>query len=746
VGKLPSKQEIIDFLQGASERTGKREIARAFGIKGSDRIALKELLRDMADDGLIAGSRRKLQRPGVLPPVTVIEIVERDSHGEFIARPSTWPEEQGPPPRILVVESKQDKGPAAGLGDRVLARITTLGADANTPYQARPIKRLPRATRSQLGVFRSLAGGAGVIDPVDRKQLKEWRVARGATQDALSGELVRFELAGPSRFGAASARITARLGNPQDQRATSLIAIHAHGIPDSFPDSVLGEAEAAGKPDLKRREDLTHLPFVTIDPSDARDRDDAVWAEPDPDAKNKGGWVVMVAIADVASYVKPGSALDKEARSRGNSVYFPDCVVPMLPERISNDLCSLREREARPCLAVRMVFDKDGHKKDHRFLRGLIRSAAALAYAQAQSAIDGNFDDVTGPLLDPVLRPLWGAYASLTRARNERAPLDLDLPERKILLDEEGRVRGVATPARLDAHRLIEEFMIAANVAAAETLEAKRTPLIYRVHDQPSKEKLSSLSEFLGTLGLKLPKTGQMKPAHFNRILAETRASPAAELVGEVILRSQAQAEYSAGNFGHFGLNRRRYAHFTSPIRRYADLIVHRALIRALGLGEGGLTDTEIPVLETIAESISGTERRAMAAERETADRLIAAYLTDRIGARFLARVSGLTRTGLFVRLTETGADGFVPASSIGHEYFYHDETHQALIGEDTGAAFQLGDAVEVRLVEAIPSAGALRFELLSEGRMIGIKPRRAAQGQRGRPQGARRDRSRARR
>ncbi|MGD0530938.1 MAG: ribonuclease R [Methyloceanibacter sp.] len=746
MGKLPSKQEIIDFLQGASERTGKREIARAFGIKGSDRIALKELLRDMADDGLIAGSRRKLQRPGVLPPVTVIEIVERDSHGEFIARPSTWPEEQGPPPHILVVESKQDKGPAAGLGDRVLARITTLGADANTPYQARPIKRLPRATRSQLGVFRSLAGGAGVIDPVDRKQLKEWRVARGATQDALSGELVRFELAGPSRFGAASARITARLGNPQDQRATSLIAIHAHGIPDSFPDSVLGEAEAAGKPDLKRREDLTYLPFVTIDPSDARDRDDAVWAEPDPDAKNKGGWVVMVAIADVASYVKPGSALDKEARSRGNSVYFPDCVVPMLPERISNDLCSLREREARPCLAVRMVFDKDGHKKDHRFLRGLIRSAAALAYAQAQSAIDGNFDDVTGPLLDPVLRPLWGAYASLTRARNERAPLDLDLPERKILLDEEGRVRGVATPARLDAHRLIEEFMIAANVAAAETLEAKRTPLIYRVHDQPSKEKLSSLSEFLGTLGLNLPKTGQMKPAHFNRILAETRASPAAELVGEVILRSQAQAEYSAGNFGHFGLNLRRYAHFTSPIRRYADLIVHRALIRALGLGEGSLTDTEIPVLETIAESISGTERRAMAAERETADRLIAAYLADRIGARFRARVSGLTRTGLFVRLTETGADGFVPASSIGHEYFYHDETRQALIGEDTGAAFQLGDAVEVRLVEAIPSAGALRFELLSEGRMIGIKPRRAAQGQRGRPQGARRDRSRARR
>jgi ribonuclease R len=746
VGKLPSKQEIIDFLQGTSARTGKREIARAFGVKGGDRVALKKLLRDMAEDGLIAGSRRKLKRLGVLPPVTVIEIVERDMHGEFIARPASWPEEQGPPPRILVVESKQDKAPPAGIGDRVLARITALGADAEIPYQARPIKRLLRATRSQLGIFRASAGGGGVIDPVDRKQLKEWRVPRGATQDAEDGELIRFELAGPGRFGAASARVTARLGNPQDQRATSLIAIHAHGIPDSFPEAVLAEADAAGRPDAKRREDVTHLPFVTIDPPDARDRDDAVWAEADPDPKNKGGWAVMVAIADVATYVKPGSALDKEAKIRGNSVYFPDRVVPMLPERISNDLCSLREREARSCLAVRMVFDQDGQKKGHRFLRGTMRSAAALAYAQAQAAIDGNPDDATGPLLDSVLRPLWGAYASLARARNARGPLELDLPERKILLDDHGRVRGVTSPPRLDAHRLIEEFMIAANVAAAEELEAKRTPLIYRVHDQPSKEKLAALGEFLGTLGLKLPKLGALKPAQFNRILAETRASPAAELVAEVILRSQAQAEYGAGNFGHFGLNLRRYAHFTSPIRRYADLIVHRALIRALGLGDGGLTDAEIPALQSIAETISGTERRAMAAERETADRLIAAYLADRIGARFPARISGLVRTGLFVRLNETGADGFVPASSIGHEYFYHDEARQALIGEDTGAAFQLGDAVEVRLVEAIPSAGALRFELLSEGRMIGIKPRRSAQGQRGRPQARRRGAPRGRR
>jgi ribonuclease R len=735
VGKLPSKQEILDFLQGASVQAGKREIARAFGIKGGDRIALKELLRDMADDGLITGSRRKLTRPGVLPSVTVIEIVARDPDGEFVGRPGTWDEEHGPAPRIVMAESKRGTGPVAGIGDRVLARITPLGADADYPYQARTIKRLARATQRLLGIFRALPGGTGVIDPVDRKQLKEWPVTRGNTGDAENGELVRFELARGGRYGVQTAQVIERLGNPAAQQMTSLIAVHAHGIPDTFPEAALAEAEAAKEPDLKRREDFRQLPLITIDPSDARDHDDAVWAEADPDPSNRGGWVVIVAIADVCSYVRPGSSLDKEARKRGNSVYFPDRVVPMLPERISNDLCSLKEDEPRGCLAVRMVFDKDGRKLKHRFFRALMRSAAGLTYEQAQAAIDGRPDEVTTPLLDAVLRPLWGAYASLVLSRTERAPLDLDLPERKILLDDQGRVRTVVTPPRLDAHRLIEEFMIAANVSAAETLEAKRSPLIYRVHDAPSKEKLSSLGEFLATIGLKLPKSGTLKPAHFNRILADTRATPTAELVGEVVLRSQAQAEYSDDNLGHFGLNLRRYAHFTSPIRRYADLIVHRALVRALGFGNDGLTDAEMEQLERIAQAISDTERRAMAAERETADRLIAAYLADRIGARFQARVSGLVRTGLFVRLVETGADGFVPASSIGREYFYHDEARHALVGEDTGLAYRLVDPVEVRLVEAIPTAGALRFEMLSEGRSVGTRPKGAPRhNDKGRP------------
>lgn len=724
-GKLPSKQEIVDFLKSSPAKSGKREIARAFGVKGADRINLKNLLRTMADEGLITGSRRKLTRPGALPPVTVLEITGRDNDGEFVARPATWDDEHGPTPRILMVESKRDGAPA-GVGDRVLARITALGADAEYPYQARTIKRLPRTTsRSLLGIFRALKDGRGIIDPIDKKQLKEWTVPRGAAGEAKDGELVRFEIARSARYGVPTARIIERLGNPEAQQAISLIAVHAHGIPDVFPPAVIAEADAAKPVDLGRREDLRDIPLITIDPSDARDHDDAVWAEPDPNPKNEGGWVVIVAIADVAHYVTPESALDTEGRKRGNSVYFPDRVVPMLPERISNDLCSLKEGVARPCLAVRMIFDKSGHKLSHRFLRGLMRSAASLRYEQAQGAIDGRPDETTGPLLDSVLRPLWGAYASVLRARTDRGPLDLDLPERKILLDDKGRVRGVATPQRLDAHRLIEEFMIQANVSAAETLEAKRSPLIYRAHDAPSKEKLSTLGEFLATIDIKLPKAGTLKPAQFNRILAETRGTPTAELVAEVVLRSQSQAEYNPHNFGHFGLNLRRYAHFTSPIRRYADLTVHRALIRALDLGAGGSTDKELEALEEIASAISDTERRAMAAERETNDRLIAAYLADRIGATFQARVSGLVRSGLFVRLLDTGADGFVPASGIGHEYFYHDEVRQALVGEDSGLAFQLGDPVEVRLAEAIPTAGALRFDMLSEGRRLATKPGR---------------------
>ena len=715
---LPSKQDILKFIQDSPTYVGKREIARAFQVKGSDRVGLKLLLREMSDEGLIKGRRKRLAKTGTLPSVTVIEIKTRDEDGEFIGFPAKWDEDEGAPPRVILLSRRNDPGPVPGIGDRILARLTKLdeGDGEGPAYEARLIKKLPRDAARLLGIFRTVSGGGGVIDPIDRKQLREWTVSRHDANDAKDGDLVRFEIEKGRHFGRAKVRIVELFGNPESEGAISMIALHTLGLPDKFPDTVIQEADKLVSPSPDTLTDLRDIPFVTIDPPDAKDHDDAVWAAPDDDKKNPGGWVVRVAIADVSNFVHPGSEMDKEARKRGNSIYFPDRVVPMLPERISNNLCSLREGEDKACLCVTMVFNARGDKTGHEFSRGLMRSNAQLSYVQAQAAIEGQTDVTTAPIVETVLQPLWQAYGALAAARDKRAPLDLDLPERKIKLDETGQVEAITIPPRLEAHRLIEECMIQANVAAAETLEAQKSPLIYRVHDAPSKEKLEALREFLVTLSIDLPRSGRLKPEQFNLILAQARLADMVQLVSEVVLRSQAQAEYSAANFGHFGLNLRRYAHFTSPIRRYADLVVHRALVRALDLGSGALSDREIEVIDETAQSISECERRAVAAERQTVDRLIAGYLADRIGAKFSARVSGVVRTGLFVRLAETGADGFVPASSIGGDFYRHDERRQALVGDRTGMAYKLGDVVEVRLIEAVPSAGALRFEMLSEG------------------------------
>ena len=739
---LPSKAAILDFMKSSEAKVGKREVARAFGIKGDGRIALKRLLREMADEGLIEGGRKKLRRPGELPPVAVIVIKSVDNDGEFIAQPAVWnSDEDGPLPKILVLQSaKMPVGQgAAGVGDRLLARLEKAeGEEADgVHYIARPMRRLDRPQLSLLGIYK-LTGqdGSGVIDPIDRKQLREWYVSKEDRHEANSGDLVRYEIISQRRSGLSKARVTEVLGNPDDQKQISLIAIHAHGIPDQFPNAVMDATAALTPPDYKGREDLRDLPLITIDPADARDHDDAVWAELDTSPENDGGWIVIVAIADVAHYVRPGSVIDSHAEIRGNSTYFPDRVVPMLPERISNDLCSLKEGQVRPCLAVRMVFDKGGHKKSSEFMRGVMRSAAHLSYQDAQAAIDGKPNDKTEPLLESVLKPLWGAYASLKRAQAKREPLALDLPERKIIIGDDGKVAEILVPERLDAHKLIEEFMIQANVAAAEVLEAKHADFVYRVHDAPSQEKLMALRSFLRTLDVKFPKSGLIKPSTFNYIMRETAEEETAELVSTVVLRSQSQAEYSAQKGGHFGLNLSRYAHFTSPIRRYADLIVHRALIGSLGFGDDGTAARDIEQLNQIAGDISKTERRSMAAERETIDRLIAAHLSERIGTKFEARIAGVTRSGLFVRLKETGADGFIPISTIGDEFYRFHEDYMLIVGEESRMAHRLGDDVEVRLVEAIASAGALRFEMLSPGNKVSGRIKSGHRGQSGRPGG----------
>ncbi|WP_313027816.1 ribonuclease R [Brucella sp.] len=736
---LPTRDEVLKFIEENPDRAGKRDLAKAFNIKGDARVYLKDLLRELGDEGLLEKRARRLSRPGTLPPISVLNIIGRDNDGGLISRPAEWDEENyGKPPVVTIRRTRLNKssdGPAVGVGDRVLAKIFRNKDNDGPEYSARVIKVVDQGSNAVLGVLRKLSNGEWRLEPVNRKQ-PEVQLDPKSLADAESGDLVEVELTSSRRYGLPSGKVRQVVGSIDSEKALSMIAIHEHEIPHVFPDDVIREAEAAKPATLDGREDWRELPLLTIDPSDAKDHDDAVYAEPDTDPDNVGGHVVVVAIADVAAYVRPNSALDREALKRGNSVYFPDRVVPMLPERISNDLCSLRELEDRPALAVRMMFDANGHKKSHKFHRILMRSAAKLAYAQAQAAIDGATDEKTAPILDTILKPLWAAYGALKRGRDAREPLELDLPEKKILLGPDGKVDKVIVPERLDAHKLIEEFMIQANVAAAEVLEAHRQPLIFRIHDEPALAKQESLREFLRTLEINLAKGVALKPAQFNRILEAVDGTDHQDLVNQVVLRTQSQAIYSPDNIGHFGLHLRKYAHFTSPIRRYADLIVHRALIKALGFGKDGLTTDEEAHLEETAALISSTERRAMLAERETVDRLIAHFLAAHLGDEYEGRVTGVTKAGLFVSLATYGADGLVPISTLGNEYYLYDEANHALAGEKSGKGFRLGDNVTVRLVEALPVAGALRFEMVSEPHSLPMSTRshhKASKGMRGR-------------
>ena len=469
--RVPTREELVAFIRERSGKVSTREIARAFGAKNADRAAINRMLRELANEGLIDRQRKRLHHPGTLPPVVLADITGRDSDGELLARPTEWDEQaHGAPPVIHIATPRRARpGEVAGVGDRALIRIEPNSEDETS---GRVIKLIDRAKHRQLGIFRGLPGGGGRLVPIDKKQLgRELGIAPGATAGAVDGDLVAVEVARQGRLGLPAASVIERLGSLKTERAVSIIAIHAHDIPHVFTRAVLDEADAARAASPDGREDWRAMPFVTIDPPDAKDHDDAVHAVPDPDPKNPGGHLVSVAIADVAHYVRPGSALDREAVRRGNSVYFPDRVVPMLPERISNDLCSLRPNEDRPALAVRMVIGADGRKRSHTFHRVLIRSAAKLHYEQAQFAVSGRTDEVTEPIASGVLAPLYAAYRAVLRARDERGPLDLDIPERKIVLKSDGTVDRVVMPLRLESHRLIEEFMILANVAAAETCE-----------------------------------------------------------------------------------------------------------------------------------------------------------------------------------------------------------------------------------------------------------------------------------
>ncbi|MEE8187623.1 MAG: ribonuclease R [Kiloniellales bacterium] len=708
---FPSREEVIQFIEDSPGPLGKRDIARAFQIKGGDRVQLKALLRELQDEGLLERDRRhKVSQPGRLPAVAVLEVSGLDEDGELLARPATWELEEAPPV-IYLAPDKRSRS-ALAVGDRVLAKLKRIEPGI---YEGRPIRKLPRVARRVLGIYERGERG-GRLRPTDKRARDDLILRQEDTRGAEPGELVLAEVKpARGRMGLREARVVERLGDAGDAGVLSLIAIHEHGLPVDFSPEALAEAEAAGPVKLGKRRDLRKVPLVTIDGADARDFDDAVWAEPDPNPKNPGGWHLLVAIADVARYVRPDSALDKAAYERGNSAYFPDRVVPMLPEALSNGWCSLNPREERPCLTAELWIDAKGKPLRHRFARALMRSAARLTYEQVQAARDGRPDETTEPLMAPVVEPLYGAFGALLAARERRGTLDLDLPERRILLDDEGAVRAIEPHARLDSHRLIEEFMIAANVAAAEEIEARGRPCMYRVHEAPDPVKIEALRQVLDSLGLRLARGQVLRPRALTQLLHQVKDVPAGHMVNEMILRAQSQAVYSPDNLGHFGLALARYAHFTSPIRRYSDLLVHRALISGLGPDKDGLPPEAGAKFAEAGTHISSTERRAAAAERDAVDRFTAAFLQDRVGAVFQGVINGVTHFGLFVTLDETGADGLVPISLLPDDFYDHIAAENCLLGRRWGRRYRLGERVAARLREAEPITGGLVLELLEE-------------------------------
>ena len=701
--RLPTREDVARHVEQSPPGTSKRDLARAFRVKGRERTELKRMLREL-EPGSAPG--RALEPPRELPRVAVLEVIGLDPDGELMARPLSQAHDGEVATRVLLLGGRA-RGRAPGIGDRVLARLSRADGDG---YRGEIIRVLPKAPSRVVGVLERAGDGLRVRPIGERGRGLELRAAEAG--GAEPGELVVAERIGGLELGLDRGRVIERLGQPGDPRAISLMAAHSFDLPIVFAPEAEAEAGRATPIAEDRREDLCDLPLVTIDGADARDFDDAVFAAPDDDPANPGGWQVVVAIADVAHYVRPGGALDREARRRGNSVYFPDRVLPMLPEALSNDLCSLRADEERACLAVRMRFDPRGRKLGHRFVRALMRSRARLTYEQVQAAADGEPDEATAPLLDGTIQPLFGAFGALLEARRRRGTLDLDLPETLVRLDDAGRPLAIDRRARLDAHRLIEEFMIAANVSAAEALEQAGWPCMYRVHDQPDPVKLEGLAQLLEKLGLARGRGDLARPREVARLLERLREHALAPLIGNLLLRAQSQAVYSPRNIGHYGLNLGRYAHFTSPIRRYADLVVHRALIRVLGLGEGGLEPADVEGHE-LGAWLSRCERRAMEAERTVRDRFVALLLAERIGSAFEATVTSVQRFGLFVQLAETLAEGLVPVSALGREYFVHDPAGHALIGQESGTAFALGDRLGVELVEVDVLAGQLTFRML---------------------------------
>ncbi|MBN9343577.1 MAG: ribonuclease R [Caedibacter sp. 38-128] len=697
--KFPSSEDILGFINSHEGEIRRREIAQAFHIKGNDRIVLKKMLKELVEKQAIQQRGKYYQRKGQLN-LLVVKITGVDEEGYLLGAPEIWPEHEEKP--LIRVFSKANKINQLNPEDLALVRLKDPKA-----LEAEFVRKFDEKAHRVMGVFELDGEGGRLILPEKRRKI-EYIIPAGQTFNAQHNDLVEAEWIQGRR--GESLKVTKILGSLNAPKSISLIAIHTYELPHEFSPQSIELAEKAKVPPLGNREDLRDIPLVTIDDEDARDFDDAIWASPDTDPKNPKGWHLIVAIADVSAYVTPKDALDQEAYRRGNSVYFPDRVVPMLPEALSNNICSLKPQEDRACLAVHLWINQSGRLLRHKFSRALMRSAARLTYTKTQAAFEGQKTDLSKDFIKTVISPLYGAYKSLCVERDKRGPLDLDMPEERIYLDEKGQVAKIAPRPRLNSHRLIEEFMILANVAAAIELETRQHLCMYRVHDEPSLEKVDALREFLKGFDLSLPKGQAIRPKIFNHILEKAKESPAQGAINQLVLRAQAQAVYSPENIGHFGLNLPRYCHFTSPIRRYADLVVHRALVEVMTNNKDTPFSYTLPQLKAVAEHISLTERVAATAERETTERYVAAYLKDKIGESFMARINGVTEFAMFVTIEENGADGIMPLRLLADDYYAYDQKKQRVVGRRKKRIYTLGDRLKVTLHEAEPLLGGLTF------------------------------------
>lgn len=698
---IPSAAELMQYLNQRSGAPSQRAVARQLGLKGEKRVALKKMMKELQAQGKIAVPARRPQE--TLGEKPLVEITGIDSMGDLIARPFQWKSDKPAPEIIIVKEALQ---PPAGVGDIVQARVRALRGNR---YEGEVLRRITVFENQLVGVVEN-----GFVLSVDKRLRQQFalvgvpRDLKLENQDIVLADIPTTAQQHPQ------AQFVRRIGSLREPFAPTLIAIHLHRLPTEFSaESLTAAARARVPPTDDARADWRAVPFVTIDGADARDFDDAVWAEPDTDRGNSGGWHICVAIADVAWYVRPDTPLDRDAWTRGNSVYFPDRVIPMLPEELSNGVCSLKPHEPRACLVCECWIDAQGNKLRHRFLRALIQSARRLTYSEVQEAMDGK--KVLEGLEQP-LANLVGAYGALAKNRRERGVLELDVPETQVLLTPQGQVAGVRLREQTPSMQLIEEMMILANVAAAEMLEESGTPAMYRVHDKPSPAKIETLNSFLRAIGQHGALKETALPADFNQILLQADGHIKDEAINAFVLRAQSQAAYSPENIGHFGLALYKYAHFTSPIRRYADILVHRALIRVLNLGAGALTEPEERTFAETARHISATERQAASAEQDANDRYIASFLHDKVGQRFGARITSATAFGLFLQLDETGADGLIPMRLLPRDYYDYDAEAQRLVGRATGMAYQVGERAEVILKECTPMTGGMLFSLVGGG------------------------------